>query len=107
MHTNYKNNIYTLLTRIEVKKQWGQWGHSAFALILQCNSRHHNSEDTARTTGDSYMIGGLEMKEELNSLLVKIEQIAIEENIPDIIYCIDKISKLLGDDYEIYKLGDD
>lgn len=47
------------------------------------------------------------MKEELNSLLVKIEQIAIEENIPDIIYYIDEISKLLGDDYEIYKLGDD
>jgi hypothetical protein len=52
-------------------------------------------------------IGGVEMKEELNSLLVKIEQIAIEENIPDIIGCIDEISKLLGDDYEIYKLGDD
>lgn len=47
------------------------------------------------------------MKEELNSLLVKIEQIALEENIPDIIGCIEKISKLLGDDYEIYKLGDD
>ena len=47
------------------------------------------------------------MKEKLNSLLVKIEQIAIEENIPDIIGCIDEISKLLGDDYEIYKLGDD
>lgn len=47
------------------------------------------------------------MKEELNSLLVKIEQIAIEENIPDIIYCMNEINKLLGDDYEIYKLGDD
>ena len=47
------------------------------------------------------------MKEELNSLLVKIEEIAIEENIPDIIYYIDEISKLLADDYEIYKLGDD
>lgn len=47
------------------------------------------------------------MKEELNSLLVKIEQIALEENIPDIILCVDKINKLLGDDYEIYKLGDD
>lgn len=47
------------------------------------------------------------MKEKLNSLLVKIEEIAIEENIPDIIGCIDEISKLLGDDYEIYKLGDD
>lgn len=47
------------------------------------------------------------MKEELNSLLVKIEQIAIEENVPDIVYYIDKISKLLGDNYEIYKLGDD
>lgn len=52
-------------------------------------------------------IGGFEMKEELNSLLVKIEQIAIEENIPDIICYIDEISKLLGDDYEIHKLGDD
>jgi hypothetical protein len=78
-----------------------------FALILQHNLRHHNSEDTMGTTGDSYIIGGFEMKEELNSLLVKIEQIAIEENIPDIICCIDEISKLLGDDYEIYKLGDD
>lgn len=47
------------------------------------------------------------MKEKLNSLLVKIEQIAIEENMSDIIYYIDEISKLLGDDYEIYKLGDD
>ena len=47
------------------------------------------------------------MKEELNSLLVKIEQIAIEENISDIIYYIEEISKLLGNDYEIYKLGDD
>lgn len=47
------------------------------------------------------------MKEELNGLLVKIEQIAIEENIPDIIYYMNEINKLLGDDYEIYKLGDD
>ena len=47
------------------------------------------------------------MKEEINSLLVKIEQIAIEENIPDIAKYVEEISELLGDDYEIYKLGDD
>lgn len=50
---------------------------------------------------------GDSMKEEINSLLVKIEQIAIEENIPDIAKYVEEISELLGDDYEIYKLGDD
>ena len=46
------------------------------------------------------------MKEELNDLLIKIEKIAIDENIPDIIYCVEKINDILGDDYEIYKLGE-
>jgi hypothetical protein len=47
------------------------------------------------------------MKEELNELLIKIKQIALEKDIYDIIYCVDEITELLGDDYEIYKLEND
>jgi len=46
------------------------------------------------------------MQEQLNSLLVKIEEIALEKEIYDIVELIKEISDLLGDDYEIYKLGD-
>lgn len=46
------------------------------------------------------------MQEQLNSLLVKIKEIALEEEIYDIVKLIEDISDLLGDDYEIYKLGE-
>jgi hypothetical protein len=45
------------------------------------------------------------MQEQLNSLLVEIEDIALKEQIPQIVELVEEISKLLGDDYEIYKLG--
>lgn len=47
------------------------------------------------------------MREQLNDLLVKIQRIAIEENIVEIICYVDKINELLDDNYEIYKLSED
>lgn len=47
------------------------------------------------------------MREQLNDLLVKIQRIAIEENIVEIICYVDKINELLSDNYEIYKLSED
>ena len=44
------------------------------------------------------------MREQLNDLLVKIQRIAIEENIVEIICYVDKINELLDDNYE-YQLG--
>lgn len=49
---------------------------------------------------------GIEIKEQINDLLVRIEQIALDEEIYDIVKLIEEISELLGEDYEIYKLGD-
>ena len=46
------------------------------------------------------------MQEQFNSLLVRIKEIALEKEIYDIVKLIEDISDLLGDDYEIYKLGD-
>ncbi len=45
------------------------------------------------------------MKEELNALLVKIEQLAREKDEFEIIKAIQDIIELLGEDYEIYKLN--
>ena len=49
----------------------------------------------------------MRMREQLNDLLVKIQRIAIEENIVEIICYVDKINELLDDNYEIYKLSED
>ena len=49
----------------------------------------------------------MRLREQLNDLLVKIQRIAIEENIVEIICYVDKINELLGDNYEIYKLSED
>lgn len=46
------------------------------------------------------------MQEQLNSLLVRIKEIALDEEIYDIVKLVEDISDLLGDDFEIYKLSD-
>lgn len=48
----------------------------------------------------------IEIKEQINDLLVRIKQIALDEEIYDIVKLVEDISVLLGDDFEIYKLGD-
>ena len=47
----------------------------------------------------------IDMQEQLNSLLVEIEDIALKKDIQEIVDLIEEIGDLLGDDYEIYKLG--
>lgn len=46
------------------------------------------------------------MQEQLNDLLVRIKEIALNEEIYQIVKLVEDISDLLGDDYEIYKLCD-
>lgn len=47
-----------------------------------------------------------EIKEEIIDLLIKIKSIALDEEVYDIVKLVEDISDLLGDDFEIYKLGD-
>ena len=47
------------------------------------------------------------MQQELNNLLIEIKKIALEKEEYYIIKLIDDISNLLGNNFEIYKLGDD
>lgn len=44
------------------------------------------------------------MEEKLNDLLIRIKNIALEEEIYDIVDLINEVNDLLGDNYEIYKL---
>lgn len=104
----YVKNTYTLLTRIEVLKIPCTPCTRPFSPYIT-----RDFEYTVPCVHCVYLVctiterGRMRMREQLNDLLVKIQRIAIEENIVEIICYVDKINELLGDNYEIYKLSED
>jgi len=85
----------------------GTWEPSLQTLINKAFASSQYHENLVRTIGNfSKQEEGNIMQEQFNSLLVRIKEIALEKEIYDIVKLIEDISDLLGDDYEIYKLGD-